>query len=395
MKNNIRLSRSIVGQAEAEAVSRVLLEDGYLGMGKEVQTFEEEIAKFLEVPRDWVICVNSGTAALHLAVQTLTRPDDEVLVQALTYVASFQAIKATGAIPVACEVIPENITLDLDDAAKRLSTRTKIVMPVHYASNPGDLAAIYEFAKHHGLRVIEDAAHAFGCLYHGHKIGSQELLNQLYGNSPSSVVCFSFDGIKNITSGEGGVVITQDPFVAQKIRDARLLGVEQDTEKRYSGQRSWEFDVQQQGYRYHMSNIFAAIGRVQLQRLSNEFAPKRRAWACLYRAKLKSIAGIKFLQSDLDSIIPHIQPILVPAIHRDSLRQYLSDKGIETGIHYMPNHLLTFFGDRNDRLPVTEQLYEELLSLPLHPGLTESDVNYVTDRVSEFGAATFPVDGND
>ena len=382
----IRLSRSIVGAAEAAAVSRVLLEDGYLGMGKEVQAFEEEIAHFLEVPREWVICVNSGTAALHLAVQALTQPGDEVLVQSLTYVASFQAVKATGAIPVACEVLPENITIDLNDAEKRLTPRSSMIMPVHYASNPGDLAAIYDFAERRHLRVIEDAAHAFGCLYRGAKIGSKKLLTELCGNAPSSIVCFSFDGIKNITSGEGGAVIAPEPCAAQMIRDARLLGVEKDTEKRYARQRSWEFDVQQQGYRYHMSNVFAAIGRTQLQRLPGEFAPKRRALARLYRERLKSISRIKFLQSDPDSIIPHIQPILVPADYRDALRQYLNEYGIETGIHYKPNHLLSYFRRGNDSLPVTERLYEELLSLPLHPGLTEANVNNVIDRIADFFA---------
>ena len=111
--NPIRLSRSIVGQAEAEAVSRVIVEDGYLGMGKEVQLFEEEIAEFLGVPKEWVVCVNSGTSALHLAVESVTRPGDEVLVQSLTYLATFQAISAAGAVPVACEVLPQNITIDL------------------------------------------------------------------------------------------------------------------------------------------------------------------------------------------------------------------------------------------------------------------------------------------
>lgn len=141
-------------------------------------------------------------------------------------------------------------------------------MPVHYASNPVDLDGVYAFAEKHGLRVIEDAAHAFGCLYKGRKIGS-------FGD----VACFSFDGIKNITCGEGGCIVTSDQAVAEAARDGRLLSVEKDTEKRFSGQRSWEFDVERQGWRYHMSNVMAAIGRVQLTRLDGEFAPKRRELA--------------------------------------------------------------------------------------------------------------------
>jgi len=372
-KDLIRLSRSIIGHDEVLAVSRVLLEDGYLGMGKVVEDFEEDLASFLQVPIERVISVSSGTAALHLAVQAITKPGDEVLVPSLTYVACFQAISATGAVPVACEVFSDSALLDLEDARKRLSLRTKAVMPVHYASYPGDINKIYQFAKQYDLRVVEDAAHAFGCIYRGNKIGS-------FGD----IVCFSFDGIKNITSGEGGAVVTQDAEVARYIKDARLLGVQKDTEKRYKGERSWEFDVQRIGFRYHMSNIMAAIGRVQLQKLEDEFAPKRKTLARLYRERLSKIDGVALLETDLENVIPHIQPIRVLNGNRDKLRIHLELKGVQTGIHYKPNHLLSFFGGGAIRLPVTERLYEELLSLPLHPDLSKKDVNFVIDAVENF-----------
>jgi dTDP-4-amino-4,6-dideoxygalactose transaminase len=232
----IRLSRSIVGGREAEAVGRVITDDGYLGMGAEVQAFEKDLADYLGVPADWVISVNSGTAALHLAVASAAGPGDDVLVQSLTFVASFQAISAAGARPVACEVLSDSATLDLRDAASRITPKSRVVMPVHYASYPGDLDAVYDFAKENNLRVIEDAAHALGCTYKGRKIGS-------FGD----IVCFSFDGIKNITSGEGGAVVTSDPEAARFVRDARLLGVQRDTEKRFQGERSWEFEVSPSG----------------------------------------------------------------------------------------------------------------------------------------------------
>lgn len=372
-KNPIRLSRSIVGHDEVLAVSRVLLEDGYLGMGKTVEAFEEDLAFFLQVPVERVICVSSGTAALHLAVQAIVKPEDEVLVPSLTYVACFQAISATGAVPVACEVLSNSALLDLEDAKQRLSSRTKVVMPVHYAGYPGDLDSVYHFAKQHDLRVVEDAAHAFGCVYNSKKIGS-------FGDN----VCFSFDGIKNITSGEGGAVVTQDADVAHYIRDARLLGVQKDTEKRYKGERSWEFDVQRVGFRYHMSNIMAAIGRVQLQKLEDEFALKRKTLAQLYRERLSKIDGVTLLETDLENVIPHILPIRVLNGNRDKLRNYLELKDIQTGIHYKPNHLLSLFGGGAIRLPVTERLYEELLSLPLHPGLSKKDINFVIDAMENF-----------
>lgn len=369
----IHISRSVVGAAELEAMGRVVQEDGYLGMGREVRAFEEELKAYLGGQDRSVICLNSGTAALHLAVQAVTHPGDEVLVQSLTFVASFQAISAAGAVPVACEVYPETVTLDLEDAARRITPRTRAVMPVHYASNPGDLEAIYGFARRHGLRVIEDAAHAFGCTYQGRKIGS-------FGD----LVCFSFDGLKNITSGEGGAVVTSDPQVIQVVQDARLLGVQRDTEKRYQGARSWEFDVQHQGYRYHLSNLFAAIGRVQLRRFEGELKPRRVELSQKYRAALAGTANLQLLQGDPGPIIPHIFPIRVLNGRRDGLRQFLRDRGIESGIHYKPNHLLSFYGGGREALPVTERLYEELLTLPLHPGLGDEEIDSVCAAVREF-----------
>ena len=371
--NNVRLARSIVGEREAAAVAQILIGDGYLGMGAEVQRFETELAAFLGVPTGHVVCVNSGTAAIMLATQAVVAPGDEVLVQSLTFVATFQALQAAGAVPVACEVLPETATIDLVDAARRITSRTRAIMPVHYASNPGDLDAIYRFAAQHGLRVIEDAAHAFGCTHRGRMIGS-------FGD----VQCFSFDGIKNITSGEGGAVVSADPVVLERVKDARLLGIERDSERRFAGQRSWEFDVKRPGHRCHMSNVLAAIGRVQLQRFAGEFAPQRVALARRYWELLAPIPGLALFATDLGPIVPHLQPVRVLGGRRDALRTHLQAAGVETGIHWKPNHLLTLFGGGKTPLPVTEQVYGELLSLPLHPGLQPEDVERVCSAVQNF-----------
>jgi dTDP-4-amino-4,6-dideoxygalactose transaminase len=294
-------------------------------------------------------------------------PGDEVLVQSLTYLASFQAISATGAIPVPCEVDPDTVTLDVNDAKKRLTQRTKAVMPVHYAGGMGDLDEIYEFAQENGLRVIEDACHAFGGYYKGKKVGS-------FGD----ISCFSFDGIKNITCGEGGSVVTADEDVLQRVRDARLLGVEKDTEKRYKGQRSWEFDVNGQGFRYHMSNIMAAIGIEQMKRLP-EFPSRRRGLVQRYRRNLSSCGAIELLKQDIDAIVPHIFVIKLKNVDRKKIREQLKVLGIQTGVHYMPNHLLSFYHDGN--LPVTEALFPMLLTLPLHPDLREQDIDYICEEL--------------
>ena len=364
----IKVSRSAVGPAEAEAASRVI-SGGFLGMGPETRAFEAELAGYIGGGVE-VSCVNTGTSALHLALQACGIGNgDEVLVPALTYVASFQAISACGATPVACDVHPESGLIDINDAISRLGARTKAVMPVHYASAVGDLDAIYRFAREHGLRVIEDAAHAFGCSYHGSRIGTL-----------GDVVCFSFDGIKNITSGEGGAVVTRDSTVTGRVRDARLLGVEKDTEKRFSGERSWEFEVREQGWRYHMSDIMAAIGRVQLSRFEAELAPKRIALAAYYRTRLSARLGLRLMPHEAECV-PHIFPLRVLNGERDRLRSALAGNSIETGIHYKPGHLLSFFGAGRVRLPAAEQLYSELLTLPLHPSLTTSDLDVVLDVI--------------
>ena len=373
MNNFIRLSKSVLDNKEVRAITNVIKKDGYLGMGNEVYLFEKEIAEYLDVPKENVVCVNSGTAALHLAVQAISKPDDEILVQSLTYVSSFQAISACNAIPVACEVNENTAGISLFDAEKRVTKLTKAIMPVHYASNPEGIKDVYKFAKKKKIRVIEDAAHAFGCSYDGKKIGS-------FGD----IICFSFDGIKNITSGEGGCVVTSDQKVAQYIRDARLLGVMKDTEKRFSGKRSWDFDVLHQGYRFHMSNLFAAIGRSQLKKFDKIFAPKRKKISNLYRKELIGTKNLFFFETNLIEYTPHIQPIKITNGKRDLVRKMLFKKNIETGIHYKPNHLLSMYNKKNKyKLPITEKIYTEILSLPLHPDLKYKDVIKISNYIKE------------
>jgi dTDP-4-amino-4,6-dideoxygalactose transaminase len=366
-ENLIRLSKSVIGDAEKQAVMGVL-DNEFLGMGKKVQEFENMLSKFFGRS---AACVNTGTAALHLALQALgIRPGDEVLVQSITYVASFQAISATGAKPIPCEIDPDTITIDIKDAEKFLTDNTKAIMPVHYASGMGALDEIYDFAKSNGLRVIEDAAHAFGGYYKNKKVGS-------FGD----IACFSFDGIKNITSGEGGAVVTDDETVLQKVRDARLLGVEKDTEKRFLGKRSWDFDVKHQGWRYHMSDIMAAIGIEQMKRFS-EFAVIRKKLAKRYQKNLGIIDSIGLLRQDMNSIVPHMFVIKLKEGNRDKIREQLLEQGIQTGVHYVPNHHLSIYNsNRIAQLPMTERIYPMLLTLPLHPDLKESDIDYICERL--------------
>ena len=373
----MRLSQSCVGAAESAALSRVIAH-GYLGMGAESLAFEAALANFLQVPVEHVVAVATGTAALHLACQAVCPRGSAVLVPSLTYVATFQAISAAGCQPVPCEVLPHTCTLDLDDVAQRLealrqdphSPPVSALMPMTYAGNPYQLDALHSFATEQGLRLITDAAHAFGCQHQGRLVGS-------FGD----ITCFSFDGIKNITCGEGGAVICSNAHDSHRIRTARQLGIEGDSLARAAGKRLLNPEVYEQGWRYHLSNMHAAVGLVQLARLRHEFAPKRKALAARYCHNLCAMPQLALLHSAAhDDIIPHIFALRVlgnkPEL-RDSLRHTLSLAGIESGLHYKPCHLLAYFGKGIPQLPVTEMLYNELLSLPLHPALELDDVDTV------------------
>jgi dTDP-4-amino-4,6-dideoxygalactose transaminase len=376
MMEHVRRSRSVVGEREMAAVQRVM-EIAYFAMGPEVQAFETELTTFIGGESRAVMCVTTGTAALHLSLEACgIGPGDEVIVPSFTFVASFQAVTAAGATPVACDVDPETLCIDVADAARRVTPRTKAIMPVHFASQSGDLAGVYALAEQHGLRVVEDAAQAFGCRYRDERVGAT-----------GDIVCFSFDGVKNITAGEGGAVVTADPVVAEFVRDARLLGVQKDTEKRFARDRSWEFDVATKGWRFHMSDLMAAIGRVQLTRF-DEFAEARVSVARRYDELLEGVPGLRLMRFDYDAIVPWAYLTFVEQGRRDELMAALIAENIEVSVQYKPNHLLTFFGGGSETLPVSEQVYREVLGLPIHPMITpeqQERVATVVRRVLDGG----------
>jgi len=360
----IRLSKSCIGSLEKEAVIDVLDKE-YLGMGPKVEEFEQLLSEYFGRP---AVCVVNGTAALHLALQAIgVKRGDEVLVPSITYVASYQAISAAGAIPISCDIDQGTFCIDVEDAKRRITDKTVAIMPVHYAGGTGMISAYYELAHKYGLRVIEDSAHALGSSYNEKLIGS-------FGD----IACFSFDGIKNITSGEGGCIVTEDPLVLKKIKDARLLGVENDTEARFKGQRTWDISVSEQGWRYHMSEIMAAIGIVQFNRLE-EFSKSRQLLARRYNSNFEQIKRLRPMINNFQNIVPHIYVLKIDGLtDRNLLRKKMLAEGIETGIHYPPNHLLKYFSNQNNEsLPVTNQYFPQLLSLPLHPELSFDDVDKV------------------
>ncbi len=360
----IRLSKSCISKKEKNAVIKVL-NKGFLGMGPVVKKFEAKLSKFFSRK---VVCLNSGTAALHVALQASgISKNDEVIVPSLTYVASYQAISATGAKPVACDIDLENLHMCPHDLKKKITKKTKAIMPVHLTGSADNLDKIYLIAKKYKLRIIEDAAHAFGTIYKKRKIGS-------FGD----ISCFSFDGIKNITSGEGGCIVTNDKRVFNRSRDIRLLGITNDSEKRYLGHRSWISDVKDQGWRYHMSDINASIGLAQLQKY-NLLSKKRKKICKIYDKEFKDNKYIKIFKKNYKDISPHIYIVrIVNLKKRDLLRKKLSLKGIQTGIHYFPNYKYRKFKDTPKKFPNTEKIFKQILTLPMHPDMTLKQIKFIS-----------------
>ena len=338
-------------------------------MGEDVLNFEGKIQEYLKTSKR-VVCVNTGTSALHLALIGLgVGIGDEVLVPSLTYIASYQAISATGAKPISCEVNPNTLFIDVSDARETVTKKTKVIMPVHYASSSKGMDKVYELAQNFGLRVIEDAAQAFGSKRNNKIVGVE-----------GDIICFSFDGIKNITSGEVGAIVSSDKLFIQKVQDGRLLGVIKDTDKRYAGGRSWEFDVTEQGFRYHMSNIMAVIGIAQLSRLE-EFKVKRQKIAKNYIKELNAIEEVQLLNFNFNEVLPHI--FVMKAQKRDELRAYLILNNIECGIHYKPNHMLSKYNSEYS-LPITEKIYKEIITLPCHNDLTSNEQKHIITIIKAF-----------
>lgn len=365
----IPVQRPCVGEEELLGVRQVF-ESRWLGLGADTAAFEARLRDFLGVKH--ALAVSSGTAALHLAVEALgLGPGDEVIVPSLTFIASAQAIVVAGATPVFCDVRRDTLNMDPDDVERRITSRTRALMPVHYGGYVCDMAAIGDLARRHRLRVIEDAAHAFGSLYDGRPVGAL-----------GDIACFSFDPIKNITCGEGGVVATGDDDVARRVGVGRLLGIENDTWSRMKHQRNWFYHVTAPGYRYHMPNINAAIGLKQLARLE-EFKARKRAIVCAYDEAFRSMGGLRLLEHDQDGAFPFSYVVRVLGGRRDQLMAHLRAREIGSGVHYVPNHLQPLFAC-TETLPVTEQLFEEIVTLPLYVELSDAEVAMVIEGVQSF-----------
>lgn len=360
----MQVSKPFLGRQELEAVSEVF-EKGYLGCGEYVKEFENNLSKFLNKE---TVCVSSGTAALHLSMEALgINKGDEVLVQSLTYAATFQAITACGAMPVPCDIKSNDLSLDLNDAERKISEKTKAIVPVHYAGYPGNPGKVYEFAKKYNLRVIEDAAHSFGGKHKNKLIGSN-----------GDITCFSFDPVKTITCGEGGAVVSNDETLITKIREMRMIGIRK---KPLEFNSAFSVEVHGRGWRYHMNNVNAAIGLVQFSKL-NDLINRRRRIVQRYIDLLDCKDYIQILPYDYSSIAPYIFVVKLNGIWNEEVVKELKGNGIECAIHYFPPHLEPYFHQfKPYYLSNVESIYRKLISLPLHIGITDDDVDIIVKNL--------------
>ena len=364
------VSRPSIGQEELEQIRKVFA-TGWLGLGSVVFEFENKLKEYLGA--NHVIAVNTGTTALHLALDGYGISEgDEVIVPSLTFCASIQVITALKAIPVFCEIDPRTLSIDIEDITKRITHKTKAIMPVHYCGNVCDMDALLGLAGQHDIFVIEDAAHAFGSSYKGKNVGS-------FGDA----TCFSFDPIKMITCGEGGAVVLSDDVIAEKIRRKRILGIDKDTWHRYKNERAWFYEVTTQGYRYHMSNINAAIGLAQFEKL-DEFINRKRDIVRFYNENFDRIRQVELIDWNLEEAAPFTYIIRIVNGQRDKLMDFLKSQDIGSGVHYIANHIQPFFKKYASPLPITEKVWQEILTLPLYYDMTDKDASKVVTAVKDF-----------
>ncbi len=365
----IKIACPHLGEEELKAVKRVF-KSKWLGLGKEVFEFENQLKKFFNIKN--VVCVNSGTAAIHLALDTIgVSKNDEVIVPSLTFPAPIQAIIACAAKPVFCDIYPDIINLDIEDVKRKITSKTKAILPVHYNGIPNKMDELLQIAKKYNLKIIEDAAHGFGSTYKGKKLGTI-----------GDVGCFSFDPIKTITSIEGGAVITNDDRLANVVRIKRNLGINIDTWHRYKNKKSLFYEVINSGYRYHMSNVNAAVGLVQLKKI-DKFIKRKKLLVERYNKTFRQFADIEFLNINYKNTLPLFYIVKIKK-NRDLLMKFLSNKGIHSTIYYIPNHLQPFFRKYPVSLPVTEKVWKELIILPLYYAMTDKQQNYVINSVKSF-----------
>lgn len=369
---------------DEEEIAEVVatLRSGWIGMGPRTLQFEREFAAYVGAKH--AIAVNSCTAALHLGlIAAGVGPGDEVITTPLTFAASANVIVHQGATPVFVDVDRRTQNIDPARVAEKITPRTKALLPIDMLGRPADLDPLMKLARAHGLKVIEDAAHAAEARYRGRHVGTI-----------ADFTAFSFYATKNITTGEGGMLTTDDDAAAERLRILRLHGISKDAWKRYSAEGFTPYETIEPGFKYNMLDITAALGLHQLRRVEDNLKTRER-YVALYNEAFAELPGV--LVPALEPVGPgdrhaqHLYPLLLdldrPALDRAGFLTALHERKIGTGIHFTALHLHHYyrerFGYRRGDFPEAEFISDRTVSLPLSPAMTEQDVEDVIEAVTE------------
>lgn len=363
-------ARPDVGDAEIDAVSRVM-RSGWLTTGAETQAFERELAEYLGGDLH-AVAVNSATAGLHLALEAIgVGPGDEVIAPTLTFTATVEVARYLGADAVLVDVDPVTLNIDPARIEAAITPRTKAIMPVHYGGLACDMAAILDIAARHGLQVVEDAAHALPSTHGG----------TLVGQLPSAATVFSFYANKTITTGEGGMVVTRDSALVARMKVMRLHGISRDAFDRFTSRvPAWYYEVVAPGFKYNLTDMAAALGRVQLARLP-AFLQRRRQLAARYLAELRDLP--LQLPAEAPAGDTHAWHLFVlrlsdaARLTRDEVIDRLAAAGIGTSVHYVPLHRQPYWRDRYglrpEQFPVVDRAYQRMFSIPLFTAMSDDE----------------------
>lgn len=367
-----------IGEEEIAAVVSCL-RSGWVTTGPISKQFERAFADYL-VDAGEAIAVNSATAGLHLALEALgIGPGDEVIVPSLTFTATAEVVRYLGARPIFVDIDPVSLNISPIAIEAAITPRTRAIIPVHYAGLACDMDTILALAKRHDLRVVEDAAHAFPTRYRGRMIGTLQ----------SDVVVFSFYANKTMTTGEGGMVVTRDPVLAQRIRLMRIHGISSDAFSRYvSTTPAWYYEVVAAGFKYNLTDIAAAIGIEQLRKI-DRFLERREQLAVRYD---RALAGLPLTlpprAQEGSNHAWHLYVVRLNAdakLRRDDIIHQLATRGIGTSVHFIPLHRQPYWRDsyglRREQFPATESAYASMLTLPLYTRMSDADQQRVIDEI--------------
>jgi len=367
----IPFHRPHITNKEVESIKDSLL-SGWLTMGPKTLEFEGAFKHY--IGSDYAVSVNSATAALHLTLNAFDiKKNDEVIIPTNTFISTAEAVVYSGARPVLCDIEYKTHNMNPHLIEELITPHTKAIIPVHFGGIPCNMDQISKIAYKYNLKVIEDAAHALPSFYNNKKIGTF-----------SDAVCFSFYATKTLSTGEGGMVTTNNKKVAKKVGIQRLHGINGDAWKRYERDNDWYYEVIDLGYKYNTTDIQSAMGIVQLEKLE-WMRDERKMIAEKYK---NAFSGkLNFINEDNKNESSwHLFVIKIG--NRDELHQKLKEKGISTSVHFIPIHKHPYYKNRfsfnNEKFPVANLVFEQSLSLPIYPGLGESDVEYIIKYVLEY-----------